>query len=167
MGVNNRHPQCRLIEDNNTPTLIRTQTRELPTKSVRMIVCVSLRRHAHAYVNVTHDAGMRTRVSTHLYNPCPLTSMPVDQNKAAEGLYMQPCGWRLNSGFKKQGNYGSQCKVWPRTQVSGLTLLAKLQRSICTLRAQSTQQRLYEKYRFDLGFLSSGSGGKKKKDWKI
>lgn len=40
MGVNNGHPQCRLIEDNNTATLIRTQTRRLPTQSVRVIVCV-------------------------------------------------------------------------------------------------------------------------------
>lgn len=111
MGVNNGHPQRGLIEDNNTPILIRTQTRGRPTKSARMIVCVSECRHAHAYMNMTHDASMRTHISTHLYNLCLLSFGPVDQNKAAERLYMQPCGWRLNSGFKMQGVYRSQCTV--------------------------------------------------------
>ena len=58
MGVNYGHPPRRLIEDNNTPPLIRTQTGEMPAKSVcRVCVCVCVcvieHRHAHAYVNVT------------------------------------------------------------------------------------------------------------------
>lgn len=36
LGETRGHPQCRLIEDNNTATVIRTQARELPAKSARM-----------------------------------------------------------------------------------------------------------------------------------
>ncbi len=112
MGVNSGHPQCRLIEDNNTPILIRTQTRGRPTKSVCMIVGVSECRHAHAYVNMTHDASVRTRITAHLYNLCLLSFRPVDQNKAAERICI--CshvdgGWILDLKYRAFIAHNAQC----------------------------------------------------------
>lgn len=56
MGVNNGHPQRRLIEDNNTPTLIRTQMSETPTEiCVRMLcVLVNTGMLMHTWMWLTH-----------------------------------------------------------------------------------------------------------------
>lgn len=69
-------------------------------------VCVCECRHAHAYVNVTHNASMRTHTSTHLNNLCLLLGQWIRIKLQSVCICGHvDGGWIL--GFKMQGNYGS------------------------------------------------------------